>query len=187
MTGCGSTVVIPPASPVDPVPVFVLDHGRHTSLVLPAPDGTLTRYAYGDWRFYAERRTGPGHAAAAILWPTDAALGRRHLPGPATREAVRAQVRVTVQEIHPLNVEAARVADLRQRLDAWFEAGRVLESPDVNLSFVAYPRPYSLRHNSNTMIADWLTELGAQVSRRPLWAGWIIEVRNESLEVRSRD
>jgi hypothetical protein len=175
LAGCGTTVVIPPASPAEPVPVFLLDHGRHTSLVLPAPDGSMTRYAYGDWRFYAERETGLGHAIAAILWPTESALGRRHLPGPPTEATVLAQVRVGIQEIHGMSVEAERVAALRRRLDELFEAGEVRETPEVDLSFVTYPHPYSLRHNSNAVIADWLVELGAGVNRRPLWAGWRIE------------
>lgn len=177
LAGCVTTVVVPPGSPAEPVPVFLLDHGRHTSLVLPAPDGTMARYAYGDWRFYAERQTGLGHAIAAILWPTESALGRRHLPGPPTETAVRAQVRVGIQEVHGLSVEAARVAALRRRLDALFEAGEVRETPEVDLSFVAYPHAYSLRHNSNAVIADWLIELGAGVNRRPIWAGWRVEGR----------
>ncbi|OOG23302.1 hypothetical protein B1C78_11765 [Thioalkalivibrio denitrificans] len=178
LAGCGTTVVIPPESPPDPVPVFLLDHGRHTSLVLPAPDGTMTRYAYGDWRFYAERETGLGRAVAAVMWPTEAALGRRHLPGPPTESAVRAHVRVGIQEIHHFSVDAARAAALRRRLDDIFEAGVVRETPEVDLSFVAYPRSYSLRNNSNAVIADWLIELGAGVNRRPIWAGWRVEGAN---------
>jgi hypothetical protein len=184
MTGCGTTVVIPPESPADPVPVFLLDHGRHTSMVLPAPDGTSVRYAYGDWRFYAERETGIGRALAAVLWPTESALGRRQLPGPATEEAVLAHVRVHVQEIHALSVESVRAETLRVQLDAWFETGLVLESPEVDLSFVAHPKPYTLRHNSNAVIADWLIELGAGVNRRPIWAGWRVEDTDEGGRVK---
>ena len=177
LAGCGTTVVIPPESPADPVPVFLLDHGRHTSLVLPAPDGSMTRYAYGDWRFYAERETGMTRAVAAVLWPTDSALGRRHLSGPSTEAAVLAQVRVGVREIHALSVESARAEALRRRLDEVFDVERVRETPEVDLSFVPYPLAYSLRHNSNAVIADWLVELGAGVNRRPIWAGWRVEGR----------
>ncbi|MEX2481396.1 MAG: hypothetical protein WD928_11085 [Gammaproteobacteria bacterium] len=181
LSSCSNTVVIPPESPREPVPVFLLDHGLHTSLVLPAPDGTMTRYAYGDWRYYAERKTGLGHAIAALSWPTESALGRRHLPGPATEAAVRVQVRVGIQEVSSLWVEASRVADLRGRLNSWFEQAPVLESPSVELGFVPYPHPYSLGHNSNTMIAHWLEDLGAEVSRKPLRAGWRIEGLAQSL------
>ena len=52
LTGC-VTVVRPPAAPADPVEVYLLDHGRTPSLVLPGGDGGSTRWAYGDWRWYA--------------------------------------------------------------------------------------------------------------------------------------
>jgi hypothetical protein len=175
LTGCGTTRIVPPPDPRDPVSVFVLDHGRHTSLVLPAPDGSLRRYAYGDWRFYAERDTGAASALAALLWPTPGALGYRDLPGPATAEAVRAQVGVMIVELHSLNVERERVDRLRTRLDARIAgAQRRLDTPEVDLVFIPYPTGYHLGHNSNQMLADWLVELGCEVSRRPVRAGWRI-------------
>jgi hypothetical protein len=176
MAGCGTTRIVPPLDPHDPVPVFVLDHGRHTSLVLPAPDGSLHRYAYGDWRYYAERDTGMASGLAALLWPTQGALGHRVLPGPATAEAVRSQVRVVIVELHDLRVERQRVERLRARLDALFaQAQQRLDTPEVDLVFVPYPHDYSLGHNSNQMLADWLVELGCEVSRRPVLAGWRVQ------------
>ena len=174
--GCGNTRIVPPLDPVDPVPVFLLDHGRHTSLVLPAPDGSLHRYAYGDWRYYAEREVGPRESLAALFWPTPGALGHRRLPGPPTVAAVRAQVRVGITELHALPVERARVEALRTRLDALIaQAEHWLDTPEVDLVFHAHPTGYHLGHNSNQMIADWLVELGCEVSRRPVLSGWRID------------
>lgn len=34
--------------------VFLVDHGRHPSLVLPHGEGRAVRYAYGDWKWFAE-------------------------------------------------------------------------------------------------------------------------------------
>ncbi|MGD8699334.1 MAG: hypothetical protein PVJ43_08595, partial [Gemmatimonadales bacterium] len=48
ITAC-TNVIVPPAEPLAPQTVFVIDHGRHASLVLPAPDSGLVRYAFGDW------------------------------------------------------------------------------------------------------------------------------------------
>ena len=173
LAGCGTTRIVPPMDPRDPVPVFVLDHGRHTSLVLPASDGSLRRYAYGDWRYYAERETGPWQSVAALLWPTSGALGYRMLPGPPTEAAVRAQVGVMIVELHRLYVERERVDRLRTRLDARIaEAEYRLETPEVDLVFIPYPTGYHLGHNSNQVLADWLVELGCEVSRRPVLAGW---------------
>ncbi|HEY9149355.1 MAG TPA: hypothetical protein VIQ75_01025 [Gammaproteobacteria bacterium] len=176
LTGCGTTRIVPPPDPRDPVSVFVLDHGRHTSLVLPAPDGSLRRYAYGDWRYYAERDTSTASGLAALLWSTQGALGYRVLPGPATAEAVRSQVRVVIVELHSLNVERERVERLRRRLDARIaEAEHHLKTPEVDLTFIPYPTGYHLGHNSNQLLADWLVELGCEVSRRPVRAGWRVE------------
>lgn len=176
LAGCGATRIVPPPDPRDPVSVFVLDHGRHTSLVLPASDGSLHRYAYGDWRYYAERDTSAASGLAALLWSTPGALGYRVLPGPATVVAVRSQVRVVIVELHELRVERQRVERLRTRLDALIaQAEHRLETPEVDLAFVPYPTGYHLGHNSNQMLADWLVELGCVVSRRPVRAGWRVE------------
>ena len=87
LAGC-ATVVVAPAAPEDPVPAFLLDHGGHASLVLPAEKGRLVRYAYGDFSWYALGRTGPGTGLAALAGGTPAALGRGELAGPAEARSV---------------------------------------------------------------------------------------------------
>lgn len=176
LSGCGTTLIVPPAEPRDPAAVFVLDHGRHTSLVLSAADGTLHRYAYGDWAYYAERDTSLLRGLAALLWPTPGALGHRQLAGPATASAVRQQVRVPIVDLHSLQVERDRVETLRNRLDMLIARAEVsLPAPDVDLVFVPHPSDYSLAHNSNQVVADWLSELGCEVSRRPVLSGWRLQ------------
>lgn len=173
--GC-TTQVTPPTELEAPAMVFVLDHGRHTSLVVSTPDGGLVRYAYGDWRYYAERETGIIRALAALLWNTQAALGRRELPGPPTTQAVREQVPLVINAVHGLEVERARIETLRAELDAVFDgAEQVRETPETQLFFVRYPRAYNLRHNSNTVIADWLERLGCETSGPALVASWRIK------------
>ncbi len=175
LTGCGATRISPPAEVLDPVPVFVLDHGRHTSLVLADRDGGLHRYAYGDWRYYAQGDTSLASGLAALFWPTPGALGYRRLRGEADAATVERLVRVGIVELHTLRVERARADALRARLDAIIaQAPTLLPAPDVDLTFVPHPRAYSLAHNSNQVMADWLTELGCQVQRRPLWAAWVV-------------
>lgn len=175
LAGC-VTHVTPPPKPQDPALVFVLDHGRHTSLVVSTPDGALVRYAYGDWRYYAERLTGPGHAIAALLWSTEGALGRRELQGPATGAAVRNQVPLVIESLYEIVVERARIEALRAHLDAIFEAAeRPRDTPEMHLFFVPHPRAYTLRHNSNTAIAGWLEQLGCEIRGPALLANWRID------------
>lgn len=175
LAGC-STVVQPPVRPMDPAPVFVLDHGRHTSLVVSTPDGRLVRYAYGDWRFYAEGRTSLGRAAAALVLITPGALGRGEFEGPPTSERVRSAVPLVIDSLYRIEVERASVEALRERLDAIFSAAeRELYSPAALLLFVEHPRHYTLRHNSNRVIGNWLQELGCEVRGQRLLANWRVE------------
>ncbi len=171
--GC-ATVITPPASPEQPLPVLVIDHGRHTSLVLPDGEDRLVRYAYGDWRYYAEGERGIRAAFDALFRGTLAALGRRELPGHADPELVVSRISVVVERVHLLHVEAAAAQRLRARLDAIYDAGADtrLYNSLMDLEFVPYPVPYTFRHNSNHVVAEWLVELGCEVSRRPVLANW---------------
>src|SRR5688572_6361433 len=87
--GCATTVV-PPVSPPQPVEVFILDHGRTTSLVLPTPEARMTRYAYGDWNWYALGMQSVADGLRALAGPNPAAFGRQDLPGPARADTLRA-------------------------------------------------------------------------------------------------
>jgi hypothetical protein len=69
--GCGATVY-PPRHVPAPSQVGVLDHDRHSSLILQIPDG-MVRYFYGDWQWYALRQTGPLEGISALFRPSKAA------------------------------------------------------------------------------------------------------------------
>lgn len=175
LTGC-ATVITPPPTPEAPVPVLIIDHGRHTSLILPDSNDGLIRYAYGDWRYYAEGERGFRAAFTALLRNSPGTLGRRELPGPAEPEIVITRLRVKVTDILLLHVEADAAERLRMKLDTIHAAGRdeLLFNPRMDLEFVPHPRPYTVRYNSNRVIADWLVVLGCEVRGRPLLSGWRI-------------
>src|SRR5688500_4173992 len=77
--GCVTTNIIPPPPGGDDVPVFVTDYGRHSSLILPAPQGHYNEYAFGDFNWFALSRTRGSDAARAMLWSAGSTLGRRQL------------------------------------------------------------------------------------------------------------
>ncbi len=176
LTGCTNVVVTPPA-PVQPAPVLLIDHGRHASLVLPGPDSGAVRYSYGDWKYYALQKTGLIETTGAALWKTQAGLGRRELSEPPTAVGVRRTVRVGVEAVYELTVEAEATAKLRRRLDGLFRAN--LETRVYNaaydLEFVHHPRPYTGIYNSNTVVALWLRALGCQVRGPLLFSRWRVE------------
>lgn len=176
MVGCVTTVT-PPASARDPVSVFLVDHGRTPSLVLPAESGGAVRYAYGDWAWYARRRTGSGDALRALFVESEGTLGRRELATPATARGVREGLEVGIEHLYEIRVERGRAAALRRRLEGLYEANLATEvnTPSVGLSFVRHPEPYTARHNSNTVAAGWLRELGCRVEGPALVSRWRIE------------
>src|SRR5690606_1475260 len=173
--GCAATVY-PPRDVAEPAAVGILDHGRHTSLIVAVPEGMI-RYSYGDWNWYALRRTGPIEGTRALLWPTKAGLGRRQLPGPFSPEAVSEQVRVAIEEAVYLTVERPALHRLVARLDGIFDQNRAaaVYNEPYDLWFVPHPVPYSLAHNSNGMVAAWLEQLGCRVEGTPLFAIWRLD------------
>src|SRR5262245_23066644 len=80
--GCSATIV-PPADPVNPVPVAITDYGRHASLVLPDESGRgSVEYAFGDWNWFAAGKNTPCDAAGALFASGQATLGRNIFPMP---------------------------------------------------------------------------------------------------------
>lgn len=177
LAGCAATYsVTPPAltQGAPRAPVAVLDHGRHSSMVIGIADGRMIRYAYGHWRWYAENDTSAGQGLAALFAESPAALGRRVLPGPLTTDALRRQVLVGYVEVLLLDVDRAAADRLVARLEAIFEAGRdrQLYNGLVDLDFVPDPVPYSQAHSSNRVVAGWLREMGAEVEGDGFVADW---------------
>jgi hypothetical protein len=172
--GCATTIT-PPQSPVDPVEVFVVDHGRTTSLVIPSSSAGALRYAYGDWNYYALGRKDLFHGIAALLWPTPSALGRAEFQTAATEEDIRTQVH-SIEALHVIHVERAQVHAFEQRMETLYNAGRgsEVENLPTGLRFVPHPRRYTYFWNSNHAVASWLRELGCRTRGASFRASWRI-------------
>ncbi|MCB2426342.1 DUF2459 domain-containing protein [Methylophaga pinxianii] len=175
-SGCSGRI-IPPPVPETPRAVFVLDHGQHSSLVLEDKHGSLTRYSYGDWRYYAEGKTGFWSGFRALFIPTQAALGRKQLAGPATLDNVHQQIKIGVINTVSLKAEASVVDTLQHQLDLIYQQNQHAKRYryDFDLEFVPHPRPYSLRYNSNQAVGQWLTTLGSEIQGWPLLSNWTIQ------------
>lgn len=176
LAGC-TTTIHPPPRPADPADVFIVDHGRTPSLVIPAADGGLRRYVYGDWRWYALRRTNPWTAVVAVLWPTQGALGRAVLSaGEPTPAYVRERF-AGAEHVHRVTVERSRVRQLEQRMEAQYASRRAteVETASLGLRFVKHPAPYTYFHNSNHAVAGWLRELGCDIEGLALHSNWRVE------------
>ncbi|TVQ91583.1 MAG: hypothetical protein EA400_04625 [Chromatiaceae bacterium] len=179
LTGCTGTVSVPDSA-ADQRPVFLLAHGRHTSLVLTRADGSLVRYAYGDWRWYADGDTGALRAVPTLFVATRGALGRQTLSGPASRAALAARLHLDPARIHRLTAPATRIDRLVAELDATFAAAGEQRryNPAFGLEFVPDPQGYSLFANSNHRVMDWLHALGIEARGNPMFGHWQIRRGN---------
>lgn len=170
----------PPAVLNEPVDFYLVDHGRHSSLVLPREQGVV-RYAYGEWGWYVMGRRGALAGMSAMLWPTRGALGRRIFPDAAISPFPSRVAPEGVEEVFPLQAEATQVEALQRHLDRIFDAGseRAYHHPRYDLEFVPYPRAYWLGHQSNLVTAQWLERLGFEVAGTPWLSDWRIETTAE--------
>jgi hypothetical protein len=164
LSGCAATIV-PPEPPADPTPVYVLDHGRHNSLVLIVADDRVMRYALGEWAWYAESETGIGRSFQALFRPTRSALGRSELTGPVEPDCWVVQVGSEIHRVLVFAAERDRVEALAAAIDGHFEGPGIVPEfrRDLNLEFVPGPQPYTLGHNSNHQVVEWLQTLGFEV------------------------
>lgn len=178
MSAC-TTVIIPPRDLIEPTSVFVLDHGRHSSLVLPANGDAAVRYSYGDWDYYVLRQTDLRSGLRALLQATPSALGQQMLAGPLEADAIRRQLRVEVVASYEVKVEAAAARRLREELGELFDraARAAYYSEDFDVYFVPHPEPYTLTNNSNHMVKRWLEKLGSEVSGNPVLSNWHVRRR----------
>ncbi len=174
LAGC-SNRIIPPAQPDDPVAVYLLDHGKHSSLLLPAARGRFVRYAYGDWKWYALGRTGALDGMAALFWPTRATLGRGEVVGPDAVDQARRQE--PEENTYALLVSRQKVDALRAELDAAYEEGLpTLHVSGFGLGFVHHSSTYTLLSNCNHVTKTWVKKLGCRVHGSGVLSIW--EVSN---------
>jgi hypothetical protein len=151
--------------------VFVLDYGRHSSLVIPSESGDfLIEYAYGEWNWFALRKNRWHHVFLTLFFPTRGALGRRAFRARADTQAVRRAC--FAEAVLEVIVEESNVGNLERRLEAEFEAHRetLHYQPEFGLHFVHSDRDFHLFHNCNHSVSEWLREMGCEVQGPSMFA-----------------
>jgi hypothetical protein len=194
IAGCGA-VITPPMHVEAPATIYVMDYGRHTTLLLPAVDEASAdalsgeglgsggasecwiEYAYGEWRWFALDETDWIRVFPVMLWPTRGALGRVSWemgPGEIQRERW-----IPEDGLISLDVEAAQVAKLLARLDERYESivETHLYGERHRLHFVQDEASYHLFHNCNHETARWLRELGCEVEGLAILADFRLSER----------
>ena len=179
-----ATHIEPPDRPADPATVYITDYGRHAGLLLPASDGTLVEWTYGEWRWFALDESAWYRIFPAMLWPTRGTLGRRHLEpvdGDADLAAARLTERLTCEYVHAVRVDAGRVDDLATQLEARYQIEIATQHYQeiFHLDFVQDAENYHLFHNCNHEVASWLAELGCEVSGPAVLSDWEVGAPQE--------
>ncbi|MCC5860452.1 MAG: hypothetical protein JJT93_00910 [Gammaproteobacteria bacterium] len=166
--GC-TAVITAPVSVSDPVPVYVLDHGRHNSLVLVVEGERALRLAYGEWGWYVEGRTGPLRTLSTLFRPTPGALGRGELRGPLEPACWQAEVGSKIRAVLGFSAERAEVRALATSIEQRFDTADPPPSVSLrlNLEFIVAEQPYTLAYNSNHRVVEWLEMLGFEVRGDP--------------------
>ena len=160
---CSPTMIFSPTTPVAPINVYVTDYGYHGRLILPARQGGLLQYAYGDWDYFALEKQKWHHALAALLIPTQGTLGRRQFKDLAE---LRQILGPDWQDILlSFEVATSKVLHLEESLDVRFNQNidTSVFNPHNGLTFVKDERNYTLLHNSNHELVSWLEKLDCRV------------------------
>ncbi|KKO45173.1 hypothetical protein WG68_12160 [Arsukibacterium ikkense] len=175
-SGCTALISVP-EKVSEPRTVQLLTHGRHSSILLTAANQTRLRYAYGDWAWYVDNEQGIASGSRALFMPSKAAFGRQLIAAAQPGEQLERAVGVGIGQAYLFQVEAARVDALLAQLEQQFTAtpATPFYSTARNLNFVPHSHPYSLSHNSNHQVADWLRALGLEISGNQALGYWRVK------------
>lgn len=165
--------IIPPAAPLNPVTVYVVESGLHAHLVLPLRDRWI-QYEFGDWNYYALNRHGILHGLMALMVPTPGALGRRDI---VDFDRSRQRWAQAGYQVLGFEVSAAEAVQLGRSLHHRFEQRaleqqRIVHNAQLGLNLVQDDQAYSLLHNSNHELAEWLEALNCEIERLFLWSAF---------------
>ena len=170
LAGC-TTTIVPPRDAAAPVLVYVVDHGRHSSLLLSQPDpNQMMEYTYGEWGWFAENDTGCARSVPTLFWPTQGTLGRRTLSLKSDVGAVRARFKDEL--VYPVSVSRAKRDALLRKLDAEFQS-RIdtrFYQPAFRTEFVYSDDKFWVFNNCNHATRVWLRELGCKAKWGGVWA-----------------
>ncbi|MEE9405560.1 MAG: hypothetical protein V3V20_11765, partial [Algisphaera sp.] len=172
VTGChGPVVVTFPSHPAQPTTVYLAHYDfYHTSLVIPN-DAGATEYTYGDWDLFALNDRDTWSKFKGILLLTQGALGRRDIAykGQADTDLLNILAHEGCWKLSRYTVNHKKLTLLQNQLDIDFNAKThtAIYRPQSDMTFVKYPRLYSLAHNCNHALKAWIQDLGGTVT------GWV--------------
>lgn len=175
--GC-TPKIVPPANPASPVTIYLMDYGRHSTLVLPFNDDRLIEYAFGDWDYFALADYRLTLGVRALICSRASGLGRQILPDPGDERALIHRLRAARSLKFQVERQAAQnlLAELDQRYRSRIETE--VYNHDLTMHFVRDPARYNLFHNCNHVTADWLRKLDCRVRGWPVLSNFKLDERS---------
>jgi hypothetical protein len=163
--GCASTVKAPERVD-DPVSVLLVREALHRGIVFPRATD-MVEFGFGDWAWYALEEDEWYDVFPTVLWPTRGTLSRRVIEAD---DAASARAALPWLEFVELRVERSAAEQLRVRLEEQFAAaaGELVQPAGRTLQFVPCEGSYWFGHNCADVAAQWLEELGCEVSWLPI-------------------
>ena len=129
--------------------------------------GELIEFTYSDWALFALNKRDALTSITHMLFPTLGTLGRKAVPW--VPDQTIPPLFVDCIEAVAFEADAQKAAQLFDELEASFKQGQNEEilNEDEGVYFVPYPqRSYWVAHNCNHALAEWLEQLGGNVSGR---------------------
>jgi hypothetical protein len=164
--GCAA-VVHPPATLVDPVPVYLAQYHVHSTVLFPS-EGRFIDYSFGDWNYAALHHRFINDAIGALTVSGESTLERRVVD--ADRQTGEPLLRDKPDLVIRLYANRQAVEQRFAELTERFQRDLVLHRDDGVMTygdqaevFVKDDQHYSLMNNCNGMTAETLRALGFRV------------------------
>ncbi|MEM9166144.1 MAG: hypothetical protein AAGB48_03885, partial [Planctomycetota bacterium] len=126
----------------------------------------FVEWGYGDWRWYANDRGSLLYGSVIFLWPTDGTVARRAWDGPpwggGGAGEPRDEIAGYAEWVYELDVDRSAAAELLASLESRYDASRGTEIYNERRRtwFVRDDSSYWLGHQSSSVMAGWLEDLG---------------------------
>ncbi len=194
--GCSTQITVP-TNVVQPQAVFVLDYGRHSSLLLPNSSDTAFReFAYGEWQWYAQKKDGFLRTIPVLFLPTEGTIGRNEwaIEGAQTEQDTEGrhhQIGVAIwgqfpglESVYTFHAERDAIAQLWDELNTRFESSdsEPVHVAEYHLYFVPDSVDYTLFHNCNHEVVAWMEALGCIARGSGTYADFVFQ-GDEDLEI----
>lgn len=166
LCSCSTTFKLPVKSQ-NMETVYLLKYATwgHHSLVF-SNAGNLTEYTYGDWQLFALNKRDFWTGWKNMTFPTQGALGRKVVAYEGEQSICSKFV--GCEAATSFMAPSEKVATLQLKLQTQYESNLATEVNNSveDVHFVKHDKSYSLLHNCNHQLVEWLEELGGEVTGR---------------------